>query len=107
MDAWSVWTNLATLVVVGGAVSLVLMLVAATADGAPSTPMARRGIPQGLGVVGVLASLTAGIVVAVVDVADPRWWLGPLSWGVWIAGEVVTFLLMTLLFAVDRRLVRS
>lgn len=107
MDVVSAWANVGALLLVGGVVSLVLVLLAATADGAPTTPPARRGVARGIGVGGALTALACGVGVAAAAGFGPRyWWLAPAGWVVWIVGEVLTFLLVAALFAVDRRLTR-
>lgn len=95
-DALAPWANLGMLVVIGGVVTLVLVLVVGTAEGAVS----RRAIPQTLGALGVIAAFAAGLVVAAFAVASPeRWWFALLGWAVWIGGEVVVFALAAALAA--------
>jgi hypothetical protein len=100
-DALAPWANLGMLVVIGGVVTLVLVLVVGTADGAISG----RALPQTLGALGAIAAFAAGLVVAAFAVAAPdRWWFALIGWVVWIGGEIVVVGLVAVLAGAQRRL---
>lgn len=100
-DALAPWANLGMLVVIGGVVTLVLVLVVSTTEGA----VARRPLPQTLGALGAIAAFAAGLVVAAFAVVGPdRWWFALLGWVVWIAGEIVVVALVAAVAGIQRRL---